>query len=115
MIGYENKSEYSYVLFLSACGWPSIDHTKIAAFSSGRGPPSRLRRAHGFGRDEVSCRGFSAEGSFIVVRVFALPMIARSCGGSHILSLSLDDVYRLTFPVCFALPIFGRVRLPVWR
>src|SRR6266446_4896791 len=27
--------------------------------------------------------------------------------GSHILSLSLDDVYRPTFPACFALPATG--------
>src|SRR5258708_30104208 len=68
-----------------------------------------------FGRDDVSRRGISAEGELYSSRIFALPMNARSCGGSHILSLSLDDVYRPTFPVCFALPIFGRVRLPVGR
>ena len=48
----------------------------------------------------------------MVVGSSRLPMIARSCGiGSHILSLSLDDVYRPTFPVCIA-PTYLWARSP---
>jgi len=53
VIESENKEEYCYERLFSACGGPFIDHTKIAAFSSGRGPPSRLRRAHGL--DATTC------------------------------------------------------------
>jgi hypothetical protein len=50
----------------------------------------------------------------MVVGSSRLPMIARSCGiGSHILSLSLDDVYRPTFPVCIA-PTFSVCIAPTY-
>jgi hypothetical protein len=42
-------------------------HTKIAAFSSGRGPPSRLRRAHGLDATTCPAEALAQRGSFIVV------------------------------------------------
>jgi len=59
------------------------------------------------GRAEASQGGGPANGASQYDTLAYRTVSLRVQVGSHILSLRLDDVYRPTFPACFALPATG--------
>jgi hypothetical protein len=96
----------THYFFLLAAGRPSI--TQNRGVFRGLGAAFELRRAHGFGRDDVSRRGFSAGGSFMAVGFSRYQSSQERAVLAHTAFLARSRL-------CTALPLFGRVRLRVQR